>query len=99
MPSPQCPVLVDGRFANGHSLISNGFSFLNKSTRDAGVNPFRVRAFEELAKHYEHREKNYGMALEMTRSALAIEDTPEIRRREQRLKTRIERPRTRRLAL
>ena len=52
-------------------------------------NPYRVRAFAELAKHYEHREKNYAMALEMTLSALAIEDTPEIRRREQRLKTRI----------
>jgi hypothetical protein len=62
-------------------------------------NPYRVKAYGELAKHYEHREKNYMMALEMTRSALAIEDTPEIRRREQRLKTRIERPRTRRLAL
>jgi uncharacterized protein len=54
-------------------------------------NPYRVRAFAELAKHYEHREKNYAMALEMTRSALAIEDTPEIRRRAQRLKTRIDR--------
>ncbi len=56
-------------------------------------NPFRVKAFAELAKHYEHREKNYSMALEMTLSALAIEDTPEIRRREHRLKTRIARPR------
>jgi hypothetical protein len=62
-------------------------------------NPYRVKAFAELAKHYEHREKNYVMALEMTRSAIAIEDTPEIRRREQRLRTRIERPRTPRLAL
>ncbi|MCU1234950.1 MAG: hypothetical protein JWP63_2917 [Candidatus Solibacter sp.] len=62
-------------------------------------NPYRVRAFAELAKHYEHREKNYMMALEMTLSALAIEDTPEIRRREQRLKSRIDRPRARRLAL
>ena len=39
-------------------------------------NPYRVRAFEEIAKHYEHREKNYAMALEMTRNALAFEDTP-----------------------
>jgi uncharacterized protein YprB with RNaseH-like and TPR domain len=51
-------------------------------------NPFRVRALEELAKHYEHREKNYAMALEMTRSALALEDTAEIRRREDRLKVK-----------
>ena len=62
-------------------------------------NPYRVRALEELAKHYEHRERNYAMALEMTRSALAIADTPEIRRREERLKARVERPRPRRLAL
>ena len=44
-------------------------------------NPYRVRALEELAKHYEHRERNYAMALEMTRSALEVEDTPAIRRR------------------
>ncbi len=62
-------------------------------------NPYRAKAFAELAKHYEHREKNYAMALEMTRSALAIEDTPEIRRREERLKLRVDRPRARRLAL
>ena len=63
----------------------------------ASRNPFRVRALEELAKHYEHREKNYAMALEMTRSALALEDTAEIRRRETRLKTRVEKHRTARL--
>jgi hypothetical protein len=62
-------------------------------------NPFRVRAFEQLAKHYEHREKNYAMALDMTLQALAFEDTPQIRRREQRLKARLDRPRARRLAL
>jgi uncharacterized protein YprB with RNaseH-like and TPR domain len=52
-------------------------------------NPYRARAFEELAKHYEHRERNYAEALQMTRSALALADTPQIRRREQRLKGRI----------
>jgi uncharacterized protein YprB with RNaseH-like and TPR domain len=62
-------------------------------------NPYRVKALEQLAKHYEHREKNYAMALDMTVQALSIEDTPEIRRREQRLKARMERPRARRLAL
>jgi len=65
----------------------------------AARNPYRVRAFEEIAKHYEHREKNYAMALEMTRNALQFEDTPEIRRREDRLKARLARPRSRRLAL
>ncbi len=61
-------------------------------------NPFRARALEELAKHYEHRERNYSMALEMTRSALAISETPAARRREQRLLQRIARPRPSRLA-
>jgi uncharacterized protein YprB with RNaseH-like and TPR domain len=65
----------------------------------ASRNPFQVRAFEQLAKHYEHREKNYAMALEMTMQALAFEDSPGIRRREQRLKARLDRPRARRLAL
>src|SRR4029079_11868359 len=62
-------------------------------------NPYRVRALEALAKHYEHRERNYAMALEMTRSAMALEDTPEIRRREERLRNRLGRVRTPRLAL
>jgi len=54
-------------------------------------NPYRVRALEALAKHYEHRERNYAMALEMTRSARELEDSPAIRRRETRLKSRVER--------
>ncbi len=57
----------------------------------ASRNPYRARALEALAKHYEHRERNYAMALEMTRSALALEDRPEIRRREERLKVRMAR--------
>jgi hypothetical protein len=60
-------------------------------------NAYRVRALEELAKHYEHRERNYVMALEMTRSALDIADSPEIRRREDRLKARIAKTRSRSL--
>jgi len=39
------------------------------------------------------------MALEMTLGALAIEDTPELRRREQRLKLRITRTVSPKLAL
>jgi hypothetical protein len=39
------------------------------------------------------------MALEMTRSALEVEDTPEIRKREQRLVARLAKPRAARLAL
>ncbi len=50
-----------------------------------------IYAHVELAKHYEHREKNYPMALEMTLQALEFEDSPAIRRREQRLKGRLNR--------
>lgn len=58
----------------------------------AGVrNPYRVRALEAMAKHYEHREKNFSMALEMTRSALGLENTPELRKREARLLGRAQR--------
>ena len=60
-------------------------------------NPYRVRALEELAKFYEHTEKNPMMALEMTRSALSLADTPELRVRERRLQARVSRPRARRL--
>ncbi|MGI8990113.1 MAG: ribonuclease H-like domain-containing protein [Bryobacteraceae bacterium] len=51
----------------------------------ASPNPYRVRAFEELAKYYEHGERNYAMALEMTRAAREHGDSPEIRKREERL--------------
>jgi uncharacterized protein YprB with RNaseH-like and TPR domain len=48
-------------------------------------NPYRVRALEELAKHAEHRAKDPQQALEWTRAALAHEETPELRHREERL--------------
>ena len=60
-------------------------------------NAFRPDAYEELAKHYEHREKNFGMALEMTRSALDLDDCPALRKREQRLQRRAAQPKPRRL--
>lgn len=62
-----------------------------------GRNPYRARALEALAKHYEHRERNYGMALEMTRSAQSLEDSPALRRRAQRLRARLDRPRAAKL--
>src|SRR5574340_268036 len=65
----------------------------------ASRNLHRGRAYEELAKYYEHHERNYTMALEWTRGALALADTPEMRRREQRLKQRLAGPQPRRLAL
>jgi uncharacterized protein YprB with RNaseH-like and TPR domain len=51
----------------------------------ASPNPCRARAYEQLAKFYEHRERNYAMALEMTISALALEPTEELRSRRRRL--------------
>jgi uncharacterized protein YprB with RNaseH-like and TPR domain len=62
-------------------------------------NPYRVPALAELAKHYEHRDRNYAMALEMTRRARQLADTPAIQRREQRLKDLLAALRGRRLAL
>ncbi len=63
----------------------------------ASPNPHRTAAYEELAKHYEHREKNFPMALEMTRSAIALEDSGALRNREQRLQRRATQPKPRRL--
>lgn len=60
-------------------------------------NAYRVAALEELAKYYEHRERNYAMALEFTESALGFEETVALRRRHTRLRKKLETPRTRRL--
>jgi len=57
----------------------------------ASRNAYRLRAIRELAIYYERRERNYPKALETTRSALALEDSPELRRREQRLQERVAR--------
>ena len=59
----------------------------------ASRNAYRLRALRELAIHYEHAARDYAAALEMTRQALALEDTPELRRREQRLRQRAARGR------
>lgn len=56
----------------------------------ASPNPCRARAFEELARHYEHSERDYAAALEMTRRALELADSPLLRRREERLKRRLQ---------
>jgi uncharacterized protein YprB with RNaseH-like and TPR domain len=57
----------------------------------ASPNAFQSRAFEELAKFYEHRERNYAMALEMTHSARALGGSAEIERRMERLRARLTR--------
>ena len=62
-------------------------------------NPFRVAALEALAKHYEHRERNYPLALEMVRRARALEDSEERARRQARIERRLAGPQPRRLLL
>ena len=49
-------------------------------------NAWRGAALAELAKYYEHRERNYAMALEMTLNALDLEPSDALRRRAARLK-------------
>ncbi|MBV8818189.1 MAG: ribonuclease H-like domain-containing protein, partial [Acidobacteriaceae bacterium] len=60
-------------------------------------NPFQTQAFEELAKYYEHRERNYAVALEMTLAALQQTSTDALQRRATRLQKRLAEPKTRRL--
>ncbi len=60
-------------------------------------NDQRVSALEELAKYYEHDEKNYGVALEFTRQALEFERTEILLKRKERLERRLAKPRARKL--
>ncbi len=60
-------------------------------------NPFRAAALEELAKHYEHRERNFAMALEFTRQALETTASDALRRRAVRLERKLSGSRSMRL--
>jgi uncharacterized protein YprB with RNaseH-like and TPR domain len=60
-------------------------------------NPFRAAAYVELAKYYERRERNYALALEMTRGAIELEPTEALQRRADRLEKRMATPKTSRL--
>lgn len=60
----------------------------------AARNPWRGAAFAELAKYYEHRERNYAMALEMTLNALEIEPSDALRGRAARLEKRLAKPKS-----
>jgi hypothetical protein len=42
--SPHRALWVSGRFTNGHFKMTSGFSFSNSLRREAGTNPFLVRA-------------------------------------------------------
>jgi len=52
-------------------------------------NPWRAGALEELAKHYERRERDYTKALELTRTALRLSDSEALRKRAVRLEKRL----------
>jgi uncharacterized protein len=60
-------------------------------------NPWRGAAFVELAKYYERRERNYALALEMTRSAQELGPSEALARRAARLEKRVEASKTSRL--
>jgi uncharacterized protein YprB with RNaseH-like and TPR domain len=55
----------------------------------SGRNPFRTAALEELAKYYEHKERNYGMALEFTLTALSHGQSEGLQHRKARLERRV----------
>lgn len=60
-------------------------------------NSYRVAALEELAKYYEHEERNYALGLEFTKQALTYQDSVALQHRRARLEKRLSAPRPRRL--
>ena len=63
----------------------------------ASRNPWRAAALVELAKYYERRERNFALALEMTRRAMELEPSEALERRAARLEKRVAVPKTSRL--
>jgi uncharacterized protein YprB with RNaseH-like and TPR domain len=63
----------------------------------ASPNAWRVPALEELAKHYERRERNFTAALEATLRALALEPSEALVRRRARIEKRLSQPQSERL--
>lgn len=63
----------------------------------ASPNAWRVPALQELARHYERRERNFTAALEVTLRALAIEPTEALARRRARLEKRLAQTESQRL--
>ena len=55
----------------------------------AARNPWRASALIELAKYYEHRERNFAMALEMAQNAFDLDPSDAVRRRLDRLEKRM----------
>ncbi|MBL8231199.1 MAG: hypothetical protein JNL98_22085, partial [Bryobacterales bacterium] len=52
-------------------------------------NPHRVEALEELAKHYEHKERNPAVALAFTEQALKLAHSAELKHRAARLERKV----------
>jgi hypothetical protein len=55
-------------------------------------NEYRVRALEELAKHYERVGRDFAMALDFTMQALRFGESPSLSRRKERLERRLAKP-------
>jgi uncharacterized protein len=78
--------------------LGNSNAALRLYTELAGCrNAFRPIALEELAKYYEHEERNYALALEFTRQAIGYEPSDARTHRRERLERRIAEPRARKL--
>ncbi|MFL6417558.1 MAG: ribonuclease H-like domain-containing protein [Bryobacteraceae bacterium] len=60
-------------------------------------NEYRVNALEELAKFYEHQEKNFSLALDFTCRAIDLMPSPTLLRRKTRLEKRLSKPAPRKL--
>jgi len=60
-------------------------------------NEYRVNALAELAKFYEHEEKNYALALEFTVQAMLFKNSAALEQRKARLEKRLAKPRSKRL--
>jgi tetratricopeptide (TPR) repeat protein len=52
-------------------------------------NPHMAGALEELAKYYEHSERNYALALDLTEEALRVENTEPLHKRRLRLQKKL----------
>jgi len=52
-------------------------------------NDYRVAALEELAKHYEHHEKDLDQALSYTAQALSLDPSPELHHRRNRIERKL----------
>jgi hypothetical protein len=60
-------------------------------------NEFRCNALQELAKFYEHQERNFALALEFTHQAFTLEPSEALLHRKARLEKRLAKPKPQRL--